>query len=227
MGYRWYDARGIAVTYPFGHGLSYTTFAYSDLELTTGTKGITATVTVTNTGGRAGREVVQFYVAKPDSSVARPPQELKAHTVVALAPGARDRVSVLIERQDLAYWDIRGDRWIVEGGGYEVRAAASSRDIRATATVEVEGDVFVLPLTLDSTLGEVMAVPGAAGILGSLMPMPQAAAESDALGVDMARMMASVPVGRLLGFAAGAVTREDLEKLLVQLDAARTAAART
>ncbi|MFD7873701.1 glycoside hydrolase family 3 C-terminal domain-containing protein [Streptomyces sp. NPDC059766] len=227
VGYRWYDARGIAVTYPFGHGLSYTTFAYSDLELTTDTKGITATVTVTNTGERAGREVVQFYVAKPGSSVARPPQELKAHTVVALAPGARDRVSVLIERQDLAYWDIRGDRWIVEGGGYEVRAAASSRDIRATATVEVEGDVFVLPLTLDSTLGEVMAEPGAAGILGSLMPMPQAAAESDALGVDMARMMASVPVGRLLGFAAGAVTREDLEKLLVQLDAARTAAART
>ncbi|MET8100593.1 glycoside hydrolase family 3 C-terminal domain-containing protein [Streptomyces sp. NPDC005236] len=225
VGYRWYDARSMEVTYPFGHGLSYTSFAYSGLELTAGAQGITASVTVTNTGQRAGREVVQFYVTRPGSAVVRPPQELKGHTVVALAAGTAERVSVLIERQDLAYWDVRADRWIVEGGGYDVRAAASSRDIRATATVEVEGDGLVLPLTLDSTLGEVMAAPGAAEILGALMPMPAAAADSDVLGVDMARMMASIPVGRLLSFAAGAVTAADLEKLLGDLNAARATAA--
>lgn len=221
VGYRWYDARDVQVTYPFGHGLSYTSFTYSDLESSAGAEGISATVTVTNSGERYGREVVQFYLAKPDSSVARPPQELKGHTVVGLAPGAGERVTVLIERQDLAYWDVRGDRWVVEGGTYEVRAAASSRDIRATAEVEVEGDPFVLPLTLDSTLGEVMAAPGAAEVLGALMPVPQAAADKDALGVDLARMMASIPVRRLLSFAAGTVTLADLEKLLTGLNAAR------
>ncbi|MET7842567.1 glycoside hydrolase family 3 C-terminal domain-containing protein [Streptomyces sp. NPDC005356] len=221
VGYRWYDARDMAVTFPFGHGLSYTSFAYSGLELAADAQGITASVTVTNTGERAGREVVQFYVAKPSSSIARPPQELKGHAVAELAPGRSARVTVFLDRADLAYWDIRGDRWVVEGGTYEVRAAASSRDIRETAAVEVVGDEFVLPLTLNSTLGEVMATPGAAEVLGALMPMPQAAADNDALGIDMAKMMASIPVGRLISFAGGAVTRDDLGKALAQLNASQ------
>ncbi|OIJ65312.1 glycoside hydrolase family 3 C-terminal domain-containing protein [Streptomyces mangrovisoli] len=221
VGYRWYDARDIEVTFPFGHGLSYTSFAYDDLELSADGDGVTARVTVTNSGARAGREVVQFYVARPDASVVRPPQELKGHAVVELAPGASERVSVLIAREDLAYWDTRGERWVVEGGAYEVRAAASSRDIRAAASVEVTGDAFVLPLTLNSTLGEVMAVPGAAEVLGALMPMPQAAADTEVLGVDMAKMLASIPVGRLLSFAGGAVTPADLDKLIAQLNAGR------
>ncbi|MDV9197984.1 glycoside hydrolase family 3 C-terminal domain-containing protein [Streptomyces sp. Wh19] len=222
VGYRWYDARDIPVTFPFGHGLSYTSFSYDGLELRSAADGITASVTVTNTGERAGREVAQFYVAKPGSSVARPPQELKGHAVVTLAPGDSERVTVLLDRQDLAYWDIRADRWVVEGGTYEVRAAASSRDIRATGTVEVTGDDLVLPLTLDSPLGEAMTAPGAAEILGSLMPMSQDTDE--VLGIDMARMMASIPVSRLVSFSQGAVTLDDLEKLLAHLDAARAAA---
>ncbi|WP_432180679.1 beta-glucosidase [Streptomyces sp. NBC_00063] len=222
VGYRWYDARAIDPTFPFGHGLSYTSFAYANLELTAETDGIAATVTVTNTGARPGREVVQFYVAKPDSSVARPPQELKGHAVVDLAPGASERVSILIDRADLAYWDIRGERWVVEGGDYEVRAAASSRDIRTSATVEVTGDAFALPLTLNSTLGEVMAAPGAAELLGTLMLMPQTAADNEALGIDMAKMMVSIPVCRLLSFAGGQVTLADLEKLLTQLNTGRS-----
>ncbi|MEV5681293.1 glycoside hydrolase family 3 C-terminal domain-containing protein [Streptomyces sp. NPDC052179] len=221
VGYRWYDARDIEVSFPFGHGLSYTSFAYADLELEAGPEGVTASVTVTNTGEHAGREVAQFYVAKPDSAVARPPKELKGHAVVDLAPGASARLTVLLPREDLAYWDIRGERWVVEGGPYEVHAGASSRDIRATGAVEVTGDAFVLPLTLNSTLGEVMAVPGAAQILGTLMPLPQAAADNDVLGIDMAKMMASIPVCRLLSFAGGAVTVADLEKLLTQLNADR------
>ncbi|MEV6162246.1 glycoside hydrolase family 3 C-terminal domain-containing protein [Streptomyces sp. NPDC052052] len=221
VGYRWYDARDMWVTFPFGHGLSYTSFTYSDLHVRADADGITASVAVTNTGDRAGQEVVQFYVAKPDSSVARPPQELKGHANVTLAPGETERVTVLLDRQDLAYWDIRAERWIVEDGTYEVRAAASSRDIRATAIVEVAGDALVLPLTLDSTLGEAMAAPGAAQILGSLLPIPQPAADSDTLGVDLARMMASIPVRRLVNFARGAVTLDDLDRLLAHLNEAR------
>ncbi|MYQ33909.1 glycoside hydrolase family 3 N-terminal domain-containing protein [Streptomyces sp. SID4956] len=226
VGYRWYDARDIEVTFPFGHGLSYTSFSYTGLELGAGPGGITASVTVTNTGERPGREVVQFYVAKPDSSVARPEQELRGHATVALTPGESRRVTVTVDRRDLAYWDIRADRWIVEGGAYEVRAASSSRDIRATATVEVAGDELVLPLTLDSTLGEAMAAPGAGDILGALLPMPQATSDDDVLGIDMAKMMASIPVRRLVSFAGGAVTLADLDKALTRLNAARTASDR-
>ncbi|MFE2985765.1 glycoside hydrolase family 3 C-terminal domain-containing protein [Streptomyces sp. NPDC059262] len=223
VGYRWYDARDIAVTYPFGHGLSYTSFAYTGLELSAGADGITAQVTVTNTGERAGREVVQFYVAKPGSGVVRPVQELKGHAGVTLAPGESRQVTVTLDRPDLAYWDTRADHWIVEGGTYEVRVAASSRDIRVSASVEVTGDELVLPLTVDSTLGEVLAAPGAAEILGALMPMPQAEADSDVLGIDMAKMMASIPVRRLVSFAGGAVTLADLDKIIAQLNTARTA----
>ncbi|WP_282203749.1 glycoside hydrolase family 3 C-terminal domain-containing protein [Kitasatospora fiedleri] len=225
VGYRWYDARDIAVTFPFGHGLSYTEFRYHGLELAADAEGIRASVTVTNTGGRAGREVVQFYVAKPGSALVRPPRELKGHATITLEPGASGRVEVLLPRADLAYWDTRAGRWIVEGGGYEVLAAASSRDPRATAGVELAGDELELPLTLDSTLGEVMARPGAAETLGALLPLPQGTGDSgadggaggDGLGVDLARMMASVPVRRLVSFAGGAVTTADLERLLAHL----------
>ncbi|RKE05156.1 glycoside hydrolase family 3 C-terminal domain-containing protein [Streptomyces sp. TLI_171] len=218
VGYRWYDARDIAVTFPFGHGLSYTEFTYRDLELTADAEGIRASVTVANTGARAGREVVQFYVAKPDSTVVRPPRELKGHTVLTLEPGASERVSVLLPRTELAYWDTRAERWIVEGGPYEVTAAASSRDPRATASVELAGDALNLPLTLDSTLGEAMALPGAAETLAALLPFPQDTG-GDTLGVDMAKMMASIPVRRLVSFAGGAITTADLERLLTQLQA--------
>ncbi|WP_235215430.1 glycoside hydrolase family 3 C-terminal domain-containing protein [Phaeacidiphilus oryzae] len=223
VGYRWYDAREAEVAFPFGHGLSYTSFAYSGLAAESGPAGVTVSVTVTNTGDRPGREVVQFYTAKPDSAVVRPPRELKGYASVDLAPGASERVSALLDREDLAYWDVRLDRWIVEGGEYRVEAAASSRDVRATAVVPVEGDEFHLPLTLDSTLGEVMAAPGGLKALAGLAPVPLQAEEgsADALGVDIVRMMASIPVGRLLNFGGGAVTPADLEKLLEQLDSTR------
>ncbi|MFJ3530889.1 beta-glucosidase [Streptomyces sp. NPDC090132] len=219
VGYRWYDARDIEVAFPFGHGLSYTDFAYGDLELSADEQGISASVTVTNTGDRTGREVVQFYVSKPGSAVARPLRELKGHTTVTLDAGASERVTTLLPRTGLAYWDTRAERWIVEGGAYEVLAAASSRDPRASASVELVGDELDLPLTLDSTLGEVMSLPGAAETLAALLPFPQDTGDGDALGIDMARMMASIPVRRLVSFAGGAVTTADLEEQLARLQA--------
>ncbi|WP_372349814.1 glycoside hydrolase family 3 C-terminal domain-containing protein [Streptomyces sp. KL116D] len=155
VGYRWYDAREIPVTFPFGHGLSYTSFAYADLQLAADDQGITARVTVTQhrrTFRTRNRPVLRRQAGLLGDSTGPGAQ---AHAVVDLAPGESERVRVLIEREDLAYWDIRGERWVVEGGDYEVRAAASSRDIRSAATVEVTGDEFVLPLTPSSTLGEV------------------------------------------------------------------------
>ena len=218
VGYRWYDAREMEVAFPFGHGLSYTSFAYSGLELEQDGAGITARLTVTNTGDRAGREVVQFYAAKPGSAVSRAPRELKGFAGVTLEPGQSGQVSVLLSREDLAYWDVRANRWVVEGGGYAVSAGASSRDLRATASIEVEGDRVRLPLTLDSTLGEVMADPKGAAALAERFAaaQPEEGAEK-AMGTDMARMMASIPLRRLAAFGQEDIAA--IEALLARISA--------
>ncbi|WP_150253790.1 glycoside hydrolase family 3 C-terminal domain-containing protein [Nocardiopsis deserti] len=218
VGYRWYDARDMEVSFPFGHGLSYTSFAYSDLELEQDGTGVTAHLTVTNTGDRAGREVVQFYVSKPDSAVSRAPRELKGFTGVTLEPGQSERVSVLLSREDLAYWEVRADRWVVEDGEYVVSAGASSRDLRASAAIAVEGDAPRLPVTLDSTLGEVMADPRAVALLAEAFTPPVAAdGSANAMGMDMVRMMASIPIRRLANF--GPVGLDDLEELVAKVNA--------
>ncbi|MFE0751763.1 glycoside hydrolase family 3 C-terminal domain-containing protein [Gordonia sp. NPDC058843] len=205
VGYRWYDARDLEVTYPFGHGLSYTTFEYSNLSVTRrepGDEGVDVEVTVSNTGSRTGRDIVQIYTSKADSGVGRPPRELKTFApTIELEAGESQSVSLTIDRNDLAYWDTRVDRWVVEPGEYAVHAGASSRDIRLTTTVEIEGDEVDLPISENSTLGEVLANPAAAQALADLAAnSPLMSAGNDALGVDMARMLGSIPLGRLVGF---------------------------
>ncbi|MGZ6777852.1 MAG: glycoside hydrolase family 3 C-terminal domain-containing protein [Mycobacterium sp.] len=207
VGYRWYDARDIDVTFPFGHGLSYTTFAYADAAAHIDEHGdVTVRVAVTNTGTVAGREVVQAYTSLSRGYVQRPPRELKAFASVALAAGATRDVTLTIKRKDLAYWDIRVDRWVVEGGDYTVDVAASSRDIRASVSARVAGDEVRVPLTRASSIGEVLAHPVAG-------PMVQAAVASmtngtngaDAImpeGVAITRMLESLPIGKVGMFAA-------------------------
>ncbi|MEN2742850.1 glycoside hydrolase family 3 C-terminal domain-containing protein [Microbacterium sp. X-17] len=203
IGHRWYDARDLAVTYPFGHGLSYTTFAYSGLELAACDDGITAAVRVTNTGTRAGREIVQFYVGKPDSAVRRPVRELKGFTDVTLQPGESVTATVLLRRADLAYWDLRNGAWTLETGEYEVHAAASSRDIRLSGSVAVVGDERPLIVSRSTTLGEIMADPAAAETILPLLAAGTGgvdAAAGDTLGMDMMRMLASIPLARVAQF---------------------------
>ncbi|HET8989460.1 MAG TPA: glycoside hydrolase family 3 C-terminal domain-containing protein, partial [Humibacillus sp.] len=112
VGYRWYDARELDVAYPFGHGLSYTTFAYSDLSVTADADGLSVSVTVTNTGERDGREVVQVYTGLSASEVARPPRELKSFASIALAAGESRVVELDVRRADLACWDVRTGTWV-------------------------------------------------------------------------------------------------------------------
>lgn len=139
VGYRWYDTAGADVLYPFGHGLSYTTFAYSGLTVT-GADPVEVAVTVTNTGDRAGSEVVQVYVHDTAGAASRPTQELKGFAKVRLAPGESRTVTVHLDRRAFAWYDAEGARWAVTPGRYEIRVGASSRDLRATAHVEVAGD---------------------------------------------------------------------------------------
>ncbi|GAA2449429.1 glycoside hydrolase family 3 C-terminal domain-containing protein [Agromyces soli] len=224
VGYRWYDARDAAVHFPFGHGLSYTSFAYSALEVSADANGIAARVTVTNTGERDGREVVQLYTGLAGSAVQRAPRELKAFASVELAAGESRTVELAVRRDDLAYWDLRVDRWVVEGGEYLVSVGASSRDLRVEAGVVVEGDAVRLPLTMESSIGDLMGDPVAGPIvaqaLGGLFGGDASmAAMADDEG--MAKMMASFPIGRLVGFPGIPVTREQIEQLLHAANAGR------
>ena len=135
VGYRYYQTAGVPVAFPFGHGLSYTSFAYSDL--TASADGVT--LTVTNTGTRAGMEIVQLYVAKPNAKIFRPAQELKGFAKVPLRPGESRTVVIPLDDKAFRYWNTQTNRWEVEGGQYELRVGASSADIRLTAAVEVAG----------------------------------------------------------------------------------------
>jgi beta-glucosidase len=162
IGYRWYDALRRQVRYPFGHGLSYTTFAYSDLEVVV-TDADAGTVevrcTVTNTGPVAGPEVVQLYVGDPDAAVRRPVRELRGFEKVPLEPGASAVVAFTLGNRDFAYWDVATDRgdgrfgaWRREGGEFVVEVGASSRDVRLRTTVELPDDPSLPPLVPDEDL---------------------------------------------------------------------------
>ncbi len=175
VGYRGFDAHRTEVSFPFGHGLSYTTFSYSDAVATVG-DDLVVTVTVTNTGSRSGSEVVQVYLGVPDSSVTRAPRELKGFAKVRLDAGESRQVAVPVRRADLAYWDTRVDTWVVEGGVYRVEIGASSRDIRATCTVDIDGDEVSIPLTLESSIGEILANPAAAEVLSKIFATADGAA---------------------------------------------------
>ena len=224
VGYRWYDARALEVAYPFGHGLSYTTFAYGDAEASLTADGdVLVTVPVTNTGTVAGREVVQAYASLAGSAVARAPRELKAFASVALEPGETREVTLTVCRDDLAYWDIRVDRWVVEGGDYEIAVGASSRDLRASASLSVSGDAVALPLTRDSSLGEVMAHPVAGPVvqaaIAQMMQGMEGVADIMPEGVDPTAMMASFPFGRISMMAGDAASPEMIDGLIAMANA--------
>lgn len=211
VGYRWYDIREAEVAYPFGHGLSYTSFDYTELTVTATDSQLTVELDITNTGSRTGREVVQVYTARPGSIVARPVRELAAVAITGeLDPGASQHLALTIGRDQLAYWETRTDQWVVEGGTYHVWAGASSRDLRVDTQIDLTGDDVRIPITTSSTLGEVLNDPTAAAILAEAFGagMPEGGA---ALGVDLMKMIASVPLNRLANFG---LAPEKIEALL-------------
>jgi beta-glucosidase len=135
-GHRWYDARGIDPVYPFGHGLSYTTFDMGDPVV----DGMRVSVPVTNTGDRAGVAVVQIYVGDPVASVRRPLRELRAFAKVVLDPGATEIVEATLTNRDLAFWDARRSTWRAEAGEFLVWAGRSSRDLGVPAVLTLDSE---------------------------------------------------------------------------------------
>jgi len=145
VGYRFHDSADVPARFPFGHGLSYTSFGYSSLSVRKSRDGYTVSITVTNTGQRAGSDVVQVYVRDLESSVYRPYQELRAFAKVHLAPGASQQVTLRLDRRAFAVWDVASHSWVVEAGEFEVLVGASSRDIRARKIITVASDDVVTP----------------------------------------------------------------------------------
>lgn len=135
VGYRYYETANKAVRYPFGYGLSYTTFAYSDLKV----NADKVTFTLTNTGSVAGAEIAQLYVAKPDAAVFRPAKELKGFTKVFLKAGESKTITIPLDDKTFRYWNVATDSWEVEGGSYQLLVGANVQDIRLTAEITLPG----------------------------------------------------------------------------------------
>jgi beta-glucosidase len=216
IGYRYYDAKEMPVLFPFGHGLSYTTFAYSNPQVFTGqaqsvsartfrdVDGLTVTVDVTNTGDMAGKEIVQVYVRDHESGLMRPDKELKGFAKVALQPGETKSVSIKLDFRAFAYYHPEYGQWITEDGDFDVLIAASASDIRHTLTVTLESTLD-LPCILDreSTMREWMADPRGKVVFGALYAQVEeqihrmfGSREGDesGIGMDVMDMMGDMPL---------------------------------
>lgn len=223
VGYRHFDTLDRPVSYPFGHGLTYTEFTYSDLAVTGDPEGRaawTVAFTVTNTGGREGQEAAQLYTGLPQPHPTRPVRELKGFAKVALAPGESTRVELPLTGRDLSTWDPEHGRWSLARGTYTVSVGASSRDLRLTAQVDSEGDRFVPPLTTASTLAQWRRHPVGGPVLEEVRAGMDGA---DAMSEEVLAMADSMPLSTMAAFGTG-ITSEMLDLLVADVETRRRAA---
>ncbi len=217
IGYRYYDAKQMPVLFPFGYGLSYTTFAYSNAKVSAknfkDVDGLTVTVDVTNTGKVAGKEIVQIYVHDQQAALVRPEKELKGFAKVELQPGETKTVSIKLDFRAFAYYHPEYNQWISEDGDFDILIAASAADIRQTLTVTLES-TLKLPCILDeeSTIREWMADPRGKVALGPLYAKMEAEARKSfgggderygnegAIGMDLMEMINDMPLVSVLMF---------------------------
>jgi len=217
VGYRGYDAADLPVAYPFGHGLTYTSFSYRNLRIAqagsadAGDLTITVHCVVRNTGSRSGHEVVQVYVGDPAAAVARPPQELKGFAKISLEPGAEQEVTIGLTDRDLSYWSAAHRGWVLEPGEFRIAVGASSRDIRLAETIVVPGRPPALPLTASSTLTEWLADPaGGPALRAALSTGPFGGILSSD---ELVRALGPFPLPVLAVFGIG-ITHEQVSELL-------------
>jgi len=192
VGYRYYETVDVPVRYPFGHGLTYTTFGYGGLEVSR--DGRTASVTVTNTGDRAGREVVQLYVSAPTGGISVPRRELKGFEKVSLEPGESIRVQFELESRAYSHWDVVTKAWVVAGGRYLVEIGRSAHDIAAAAPVQLAAP-RAGRLTLDSRVSDFLDHPVTGPILARA-----ASGAGDGDSSNLLDMVSSMPMRRLMRF---------------------------
>lgn len=219
IGYRGYDKALQDVAFPFGFGLSYTSFARSDLEITTqgrvadGNLAATVKVTVTNTGAVDGAEVVQVYVQDIESTVSRPTRELKGFAKVELCAGDSKQVSIDLDQRAFAFWSIRHRRWVVEAGDFVVGVGPNSRDLPLAQTISVAAPRLAGPLSRDSTLHEWMADP-----IGRQLVEREAgtARRTAILDEGFLAVIGTMPMSTLANFGARSLDHETLDRIAVE-----------
>ncbi len=231
VGYRYYDKKEMEVLFPFGHGLSYTSFAYSHLKLSgehiKDSDGLSLSFTVTNTGKRRGAEVAQVYVEPQNSRVLRPVRELKAFVKLDLKPGESREVVLPLDKMAFAYYEPAIADWFVDSLEYVIRVGSSSRDLRLEGKVMVEG-TSELPILFDrySTVGQVMANKKGRELAQGMMSQFDLSSVLSAQDMDeglgggsdkmMAAMMMNMPLDFLVNF--GLLSDEQLDGFLLMLN---------
>ncbi|MEV6012353.1 glycoside hydrolase family 3 C-terminal domain-containing protein [Streptomyces sp. NPDC051976] len=199
VGYRWYDTKGLTPLFPFGYGLSYTSFSFSNLSVSPLAKGGKATViaTVTNTGSRQGADVAQLYLTAPASS-GEPPKRLAGFTRVDLQPGQSKTVTFPLTEKDLQYWDSGTSDWSTATGTYTVSVGDSSRDLPLSGTLPVVAAQLGQPVTISN--------PGPQeGIAGAPVTLPISARDSTS-GQTLAYTATGLPAGVTINPDTGAIT---------------------
>ncbi len=231
IGYRYYDTRQVPVLFPFGYGLSYTSFAYGNMRVSADSfrdvDGLTVSVDVTNTGPVAGQEIVQVYVRDRESRLARPYKELKGFAKVSLQPGETKTVSVSLDSRAFAYYDPAYPQWITEDGQFDILVGASSADIRCCATVTLQS-TLQLPSTLhdESTIRAWLNDPAGKPILepifnelmkkGGLFSSDDS--DDNSMDMDLVGFLLDLPLRNFFHFQEGSLTQppDDITNMLLE-----------
>lgn len=230
VGYRYYTSKKQEVLFPFGYGLSYTTFTYSNLNLDrtqmTDNEILTVSVEVENTGNRAGKEVIQIYVAPGETETARPVKELRAFDKIELAQGEKKTVSFELDARAFAYWNTEIHGWYVESGAYEIQVGKNAEEVLLHTTIQVEGTRKIKKVfTLNTCIGELMRDEKGKAVFSQMMGGNQQAAEMAEANQNnevvndemMSAMMNDMPLRQLLSFVPG-MKREVLEQILAAVN---------
>ncbi|WP_216848914.1 glycoside hydrolase family 3 C-terminal domain-containing protein [Pedobacter sp. L105] len=237
IGYRYYDKKQIEPLFPFGYGLSYTSFSYSDLELSADqikdTDSLTVKLKVKNTGKVAGKEIVQLYVGNTDATVSRPVKELKAFTKLALEPGEEKTAEFKLSKRDFAYYNVRLHDWAVNPGVFHILAGGSSAGLPLDKMVTVSlSKPVVLPITRNSMVKEFLAHPGGEKFYPQLLKgfgvdvnqappknmtteQTEAKKKSDLM---MMSFLSDLPAYKLVYFSGGHFSFETLDEIVKQIN---------
>jgi len=224
VGYRFFQTADREVTYPFGHGLSYTSFEFSDPRAPASVESlegnIEVMVRIANTGERSGAETVQIYSRQTDPSLPRPDRELVAFQKVFLEPGESRKVTIGIAPERLAYYHDEHHRWVIEAGQYELLIGASATDIRATLPMELKaGTLPRTAYTLNSVVGEILRDPRGRVVIDFMLQQQRgttmAMAEEDPF---FAAIFSNLPFKKIANFSRGAVTEAQLAQQLMLIN---------
>lgn len=232
VGYRYYDKKELETAYPFGHGLSYTTFGYCDLEIgrerMTDMEQTDITVRIKNTGTRKGKEAVQLYIRPLESKAIRPIRELKGFEKIELEPGEEKQVAFHLDKQAFAYYCPEISDWYTESGDYLVEIGASSRDIRLTGKIRVDGTVELpVHLTMTSAMSQLIRYPEGKEFVVKMLRRSQGLSDISENAEDEEKEMEMVnqilehrakdmPISSLVTY--GAASPEETERLLQKLN---------